>query len=265
MSDYSDLLDVAVSAVEPAAETMRRRSPGALTQKGDRDMASELDYEIEHAVRQLLQEATPEIGFVGEESSPEASGDLQWVLDPIDGTANFVRGVPLCAISLGLLHQGAAVLGVIELPFLGGRYTAAPGKGARFNDDVIGVSNTTHLTESIVAIGDYAVGDDAPAKNRRRLALTSRLADRAQRVRMTGSAALDLGWLAHGKIDAALTLSNHLWDMTAGVAIARQAGAVIMDLDGSRHGPDSSATLAVAPGIADDMLTLVRQLGPADV
>ncbi|MEV5763603.1 inositol monophosphatase family protein [Micromonospora sp. NPDC052213] len=250
-----------MDAVARAAEAMRRRPPGALTVKGDRDMASALDYEIERDIRELLRTATPEIGFLGEEHGVSGAGDMQWVLDPIDGTANFVRGIPLCAVSLGLLHRSEAVLGVIELPFLGNRYAAAQGDGATVDGKPIQVSRTDRLSEAIVAIGDYAVGEDAPAKNELRLALTARLAESVQRVRMTGTAALDLAWLAEGKLDAALTLSNHPWDMAAGVAIAREAGAQVVDWDGTRHGANSSMTLGVTPALIDDTLGLLRDAG----
>ncbi|MFG2009880.1 inositol monophosphatase family protein [Micromonospora sp. NPDC048868] len=257
MSDYGPLLPVAIEAVARAAEDMRRKPPGALTAKGDRDMASALDYEIERSVCELLRIATPDIGFLGEEDGISGSGELQWVLDPIDGTANFVRGIPLCAVSLGLLHNGEAVLGVIELPFLGNRYAAAQGGGATVDGKPIRVSRTSRLSEAIVAIGDYAVGEDAAAKNRLRLALTARLAESVQRVRMTGSAALDLAWLAEGRVDVAFTLSNHPWDMVAGVAIAREAGAQVVDWDGKRHDLNSSVTLGFAPPLLDDGLDLL--------
>ncbi|MFG1757027.1 inositol monophosphatase family protein [Micromonospora echinofusca] len=259
MSDYGPLLPVAIEAVARAAEDMRRKPPGALTAKGDRDMASALDYEIERSARELLRVATPDIGFLGEEDGISGSGELQWVLDPIDGTANFVRGIPLCAVSLGLLHHGEAVLGVIELPFLGNRYAAAQGDGATVDGIPIRVSQTIRLSEAIVAIGDYAVGEDAAAKNRLRLALTARLVESVQRVRMTGTAALDLAWLAEGKLDAALTLSNRPWDMTAGVAIAREAGAQLIDRDGTRHDVNSSVTLGITPALFKDTLSLFEQ------
>ncbi|MGN9764403.1 inositol monophosphatase family protein [Micromonospora sp. SD12] len=258
MSDYGPLLPVAIEAVARAAEDMRRKPPGALTAKGDRDMASALDYEIERSVRELLRVATPDIGFLGEEDGISGSGELQWVLDPIDGTANFVRGIPLCAVSLGLLHRGEAVLGVIELPFLRNRYAAAQGDGATVDGSPIQVSQTSRLSEAIVAIGDYAVGEGAADKNRLRLALTAQLAESVQRVRMTGTAALDLAWLAEGKLDAALTLSNHVWDMAAGVAIAREAGAQVVDWDGTRYGTNSSVTLGVTPALVDHTLSQFR-------
>ncbi|NBE81655.1 inositol monophosphatase family protein [Micromonospora rubida] len=270
MSGYVELLPVAFEAVGRGAEAMRGRSPGSLTVKGDRDLVSELDFTIERELRAFLRHATPAIGFLGEEEGSTGSAELQWVLDPIDGTANFVRGIPLCAVSLGLVHRDDAVLGVIELPFLGSRYAAARGDGASLNGQSIKASTVEDLSEAIVAIGDYAVGPDASAKNRLRLALTARLAEKAQRVRMTGSAALDLAWLAEGRIDAALTLSNHAWDMAAGVAIAREAGASVVDRDGTSHDALSAMTIAAAPALSDTLLTLLakadsQQASPGEI
>lgn len=259
MNDYGELLPVATEAIRRGAEAMRRQPPGALTPKGDRDLASQLDFMIERELRAYLLDATPGIGFLGEEEGSTGPGETRWVLDPIDGTANFVRGIPLCAVSLGLLHRDDAVLGVIELPFLGSRYAAARGAGAYLNGQRIRASCTGALSEAIVAVGDYAVGTEAAARNRLRLALTGRLAEKAQRVRMTGSAALDLVWLAEGRIDAALTLSNNAWDMTAGVAIAREAGASVVDRDGAAHDASSTATIASAPPLVDTLLALLAE------
>jgi myo-inositol-1(or 4)-monophosphatase len=115
VSEYRDLLPVAEEAVMRASEAMRRRPAGALTVKGDRDVASELDYAIEREIRAFLVTETPEIGFLGEEEGRVGTAEMQWVLDPIDGTANFVRGLPMCAVSLALVNGSEAVLGVIDL------------------------------------------------------------------------------------------------------------------------------------------------------
>ncbi|MBM0236870.1 inositol monophosphatase [Micromonospora sp. ATA32] len=263
MSDYRDLLPVAEEAARRASETMRRRPPGALTVKGDRDVASELDYAIERELRAFLLKETPEIGFLGEEEGRVGRAEMQWVLDPIDGTANFIRGLPLCAVSLALVHENEAVLGVIELPFLGSRFTAAHADGAYANGQRIRASSTSRLSDAIVGLGDYAVGPEAEARNRLRLALTAQLAAEVQRVRMTGSAALDLAWLAEGRLDAALTLSNHAWDMAAGVVIAREAGAAVIDQDGRIHDVASTVTLAVAPLLAEAVLATYHRAASA--
>lgn len=259
MTEYQDLLPVAVEAIEHAHHLIRSRAPGLLTVKGDRDLASEVDYLIEREVRSFLHARTPGIGFLGEEEGATGSGDLHWALDPVDGTVNYVHGIPLCAVSLGLVSKGRPVIGVIDLPFLAARYTAVEGAGAYAGGRRIRTSTTQSLREAVVAIGDYAVGAEAARRNRLRLALTEQLAAQVQRIRMTGSAALDLVWLAEGKIDASLTLSNHPWDMAAGVAIAREAGAQVVDNNGTEHDSDSSMTLAVTPALATQVLALVHQ------
>ncbi len=259
MSQYRELLPIAVEAVRRAAEAMRHRLPGTLTIKSDRDLASDLDFAIERDVRAFLAAETPDFGFLGEEEGSTGPAEMRWVLDPIDGTANFLRGLPMCAVSLALVHHDDAVVGVIELPFLGSRYTAAKDDGAYANGRKLTASSTNRLNDAIVAIGDYAVGSDAEAKNRQRLALTAQLAAEVQRVRMTGSAALDLAWLAEGRLDAALTMSNHAWDMAAGVVIARGAGAVVIDQDGAAHDVHSTVTLAVAPLLVKAVLQVYQQ------
>ncbi|GAA3962765.1 inositol monophosphatase family protein [Actinomadura viridis] len=268
MTDLSaSLLPVALSAATIAGDLVRTSGPGLLTAKGDRDMASEVDYAVERAVRDYLRERTPDIAVLGEEEgvSGDAGGDLLWAIDPVDGTANFVRGIALCGFSLGLIHRGLQVVGVIDLPFLNTRYHAAQGLGAYEGDRRLRASPTTDLRDAVVALGDFAVEEDAAAANRVRLALTERVAAGAQRVRMLGSSAIDLAWVADGKVDAAIMLSNKPWDTSAGAVIAREAGAVVTDRDGTPHTAGSSATIAAAPGLADAVAALVRETGGSTV
>ncbi|MFG1853453.1 inositol monophosphatase family protein [Actinomadura geliboluensis] len=255
------LLPAALKAAQIASDLVRTRLPGLLTVKGDRDMASEVDYAVERAVRDYLKERTPDIPVLGEEEgiTGDTTGELLWAIDPVDGTANFVRSIPLCGISIGLIQRGRPVVGVIDLPFLGTRYHAAQHTGAYLGDRRIQASMTTDLKDAIVAIGDYAVGEGAEAKNRQRIALTERLAANVQRVRMLGSAAIDLAWVAEGKLDASITLSNKPWDMAAGVAIARAAGAKIIEQDGTDYTLGSSATVAISPALHGALAPLVAE------
>jgi myo-inositol-1(or 4)-monophosphatase len=258
MTDYADLLPVAHQAVDLASSIMRNMQPGVLTAKGDRDMASEVDFAIEEQVRAFLTRQTPEIAFLGEEHGSSGNTDgLMWALDPVDGTVNFVHGSPLCAVSLGLVNEKQSVLGVIELPFMGSRYSAVEGHGAESNGQRISVSGTRDVSEAVVAIGDYAVGAGAEKKNVLRFALTHRLATRVQRIRMHGSAAIDLAWLAAGKVDAVVMLANKPWDTSAGVIIAREAGALTVDRDGAPHSFDARATIAANSNLLPSILALI--------
>ncbi|WP_204018429.1 inositol monophosphatase family protein [Sphaerimonospora thailandensis] len=256
--DARALLPIAEQAVTIASRIVRTKLPGVVTAKGDRDMVTEVDYAVEHALRDFLSRETPEIGFLGEEEGITSAGDgLMWALDPLDGTANFTHGIPLCGTSLGLIDHERSILGVIDLPFLATRYAAADTAGATANGRPISASNTDALQAAIASIGDYAVGKGAEAKNRIRLPLNYQLATRVQRVRMFGSAAVDLAWVAEGKTDACIMLSNNPWDTAAGVLIAREAGATVIDIDGSPHTTNARATIAAAPKILADLVELV--------
>ncbi|MCX5078653.1 hypothetical protein OHA84_36860 [Streptomyces sp. NBC_00513] len=110
----------------------------------------------------------------------------------------------------------------------------------------------------MIAVGDYGTGLDGPERNRVALATHAHLAEQAQRVRMLGSAAVDLALVADGTLDATITLGNHDWDMAAGVVLAREAGAIVMDTDGSPHTPASLTTIATTPGLRDALLDILK-------
>jgi myo-inositol-1(or 4)-monophosphatase len=258
--DPGSLLPVAFQATEIAADMMRTRRPTSVTEKHDRDLVSDVDLAIERQVRAHLAASTPGIGFLGEEegeSGAPASGWL-WTLDPIDGTSNFAHGIPLCAASLALLHNGRPLLGVIDAPFLGQRYHAIEGHGAYAGAQRLSASNTTRLKDAVIAVGDYATGPRADHKNEQRLALTIQLAPRVHRLRMLGTAALDLAWVAQGRLDASITLGNKPWDTTAGVILAREAGATVVDIDGTNHSYESAATIAGPETLITQLLPLIQ-------
>lgn len=254
--DLAKLLRVAEAAVDRGRVVTDSMAPGVLTSKGDRDMASEVDFAVEREVRAFLERETPEIGVLGEEEGGATDG-TRWVLDPIDGTVNFIHGVPLWGISLGLIHEGRAVAGVIDHPALGSRFAAAEGHGATCNSKAIRGSDCERLEDALVAVGDYAVGPDADRVNAERLALTQRLYPRVQRIRMIGTAATALTWTAAGHFDAMIMFSNKPWDTMAGVAICREAGVTVLDLDGSEHAPESRGTFATSAGLREPLLELI--------
>ena len=243
------------------AEELRSSAIGTVTAKGDRDMVTEVDLAVERTVREYLAEVTPEIGFLGEEEG-ETSGagaGRYWALDPIDGTANFAHGLPLFAISLGLVDGQTSVLGVIDVPLMAERYCGYDGGGATLNGAPLRRSGAADLASAIISIGDYAVGVGAESRNRARFELTALLAGQAQRIRMVGSAAIDLAWVAAGRLDGSIMLSNKPWDTAAGIVVAREAGAFVCDLNGSPHSLTSSETISGSMLIRDHLLAIVRQ------
>jgi myo-inositol-1(or 4)-monophosphatase len=260
--DLLDLRTIADQAVGLGYDIVKSTTPAEIRLKGDRDVVTDVDITVQNEVREFLARMTPDIAFLGEEETSTAAldGDQDvWTLDPVDGTSNFAHGLPLCAVSLALVRRGEPVVAAIIAPFLDLRYVAAKGHGAFGNGVQLQVSKATNLAESIVSIGDYAVGDQAASKNKRRIRLTTLLAERVERVRMFGSAALDLAWVAEGRTDATIILANKPWDTAAGVLLAREAGALVVDATGAAHGFRSSETIAVSPGIFDTVLSLVSE------
>jgi myo-inositol-1(or 4)-monophosphatase len=256
--DLPALLETAREAVSAAARHLHASAVSQITAKGDRDVVTDLDITIERRTRDFLYERTPAIGFLGEEEGGDTGPGLRWILDPVDGTANLIRGMPLTGISLALADGARPMLGVISLPLLSRTYWAANGLGAWRDGQPVRASAASRLPEAMIAIGDYGTGPDATERNQAALAIHAGLAPRAQKVRMLGSAAADLALVADGTLDASITLGNRPWDMAAGAVIARAAGAIIMDADGSPYTLGSLATIAAAPGLAGPVLCLVR-------
>jgi len=231
--------------------------------KGARDYALDVDLKIERIIRDYLAKSTPEIQIIGEELSSDLQygdlGDDFWVVDPIDGTINYARNIPLFGVCVALMRNGAAVSSGIVFPSLGEKFMADLGGGAYLNQERIGVSDITDLSGAVVGFGDFAVGENAEMRNEVRLRVISGLASEVLRVRMFGSAGLQLAWLAAGRTDGSITLSNKAWDVQAGVLIAREAGGVVFDFDGSDHTVYSQYTLATNCTLKDDLLAIVNQ------
>jgi myo-inositol-1(or 4)-monophosphatase len=252
--DLDDLTRIAEQAVGLGYDIVRNTTPAEIRLKGDRDVVTDVDVTVEKEIHEFLKRMTPGVEFVGEEEAATSVLDDDhdtWTLDPVDGTSNFAHGLPLCAVSLALIRQGEPVVAAIVAPFLNLRYVATKGRGAFGNGEQLQVSKTTSLSESVVSIGDYAVGRHAATKNERRLRLTTLLAERVERIRMFGSAALDLAWVAEGRTDATIMLANKPWDTAAGVLLAREAGAIVTDAAGAAHTFASAETIATCPGIAN--------------
>jgi myo-inositol-1(or 4)-monophosphatase len=215
-------------------------------QKGDRDYALDIDLKIETEIKRYFREIDNSIPILGEEFEWDGKSDSEyfWVIDPIDGTVNYSRLLPLFGTSIALIQDDKPVLSGISFPILGERYTAMDGKGAFLNNEKIFVSNVAEIADAIVGMGDFAVGENSTTRNKSRFEAINYFGNRALRIRMPGTAAMQLAWLASGKIDVSLTLSNKAWDVQAGVLIVREAGGDVFDFDGSIQTVKSKYTLA---------------------
>ena len=256
----ADMLLTAERAVEAGARMLRqgRSHVGALIAKGDRDFATAVDLRIEETVKAMLGAELPGVPFLGEEGGGAKLDEGRlWVLDPIDGTVNFAHGSPLCAISLALVEDGRPTLAVVDLPLLGERYVAASGAGTYRNGHRVRISQVDSLAEATIGMSDFAVGSNAEAETGVHLELTRTLATQALRVRMHGSEAVDLAWLASGRLDASVMLSSLPWDVSGGVLLVREAGGRVFCADGTPHGLGSESTLASTPELRESLVQIV--------
>lgn len=256
--DPNALLPVAQDATSKAVEHVLSHPITDIREKGDRDLVTDIDLAVEHLVRDLLSEHTPDLGFLGEETGSTGNQITYWVLDPIDGTTNFSHGLPLSAITLGLVHGEQPVLGVIALPFLGRRYWATHDSGAYRDDVRVSVSGTIELSKALIGLSDYGSGPSARVRDLISFALDREITTQAQGLRRLGSAAVDLVLVADGSFDASITLGNRTWDTAAGAVIAREAGAIVVDSDGSLHSTRSRCAIAISPGLRDVVLPMLE-------
>ena len=210
------------------------------------DMVSEVDHESERLIVDGLRRARPDDGIVSEEGEgSEGSTGLRWVIDPLDGTTNFLYGHPGFAISIAVELDGQAVVGVVLDPVHGESFTAIRGRGAQLNDEPIGPRATTDLGSALVATG-FAY---APERRRAQAEVLASVLPRVRDIRRMGAAAVDL-YYERGL--------NH-WDLAAGALIAEEAGALVGPLDPER--PDPGAMIAATPAIFDPLRGLLAAAG----
>jgi len=232
---HSAILNVMIKAAHRAARSLKR-DLGEVEQlqvslKGPRNFVTAADRRAEAILREELAKARPDYGFLGEEGGAHAGTDKthRWIVDPLDGTTNFLHGIPHFAIAIALERNGTIVAGLVYNPAHDEMFIAERGKGAFLNDKRIRVAARQRLADAIVACGlpHYGRGD---------LTLARSEIAAAQRafagLRRYGAATLDLAWIAAGRLDAYWERDLSPWDLAAGSILVREAGGFISDLDG---------------------------------
>jgi len=235
--------DVALSAGAIARDGFARRAPG-FGMKGPQDFLTETDMAVEAHFKARLAEVFPEDGFLGEETGGVIMPDC-WVLDPIDGTANFARGIPHFCISIAFVSNGATEIGAIYNPSVDELYFARRGRGATRNGGPIAVAATTNFDAASVELGWSNRRPDSLFLN-----AVAEILRRGANVRRASSGALGLAFVADGRSDAYAELHMHPWDCLAGLLLVKEAGGLVgpfLHPDGLTQG---GAVLAAAPGIA---------------
>lgn len=255
------MLNIAVRAARSAGNVIARAC-GQLDmvqkqQKGTNDFVTNVDKEAEQAIVQVLKKSFPTHGIVGEEHGDYGNNDseFQWIIDPLDGTTNFIKGIPHFAVSIALKHQGKLDQAVVFDPLRGELFTASRGRGAQLNGTRIRVNNLPDMGGTILATG-------FPFKNKTHIPahsamLTGLLAEAAD-IRRTGSAALDLAYVAAGRFDGFFEIGLKPWDIAAGELIVREAGGLVCDFVGGNNHLRSGNVVAAAPKVLASMLKGIR-------
>lgn len=220
------LTDTAIHAARTAGAIIRKGwgQTHHVTLKGATNPVTETDRAAEDAILEILRAATPTFGILAEESQEFiGAADARWVIDPLDGTVNYTHHFPYFAVSIALERAGQSELGVVYDPLLDQLFVAARGRGAYLNDKPIHVSAAATWAESVVATGfPYDVWETG-----HNLAELAQVTRRAQTVRINGCAALDLAYVACGRLDAYWDSGLYPWDVAAGHLLITEAGGVV--------------------------------------
>jgi myo-inositol-1(or 4)-monophosphatase len=229
MNDLDRLRRLAGRAASAGGEVVRGQGPGGIELKGRADYVTEVDRAAERTIREALEQEAPAIPIVGEEYGGVTASEY-WLVDPIDGTVNFMHGLPIVGVSVALVREGSPVAGAVHAPYLQTTWTSARGAGAEQDGRPIRVSDGAPETA--------VVGTGFPFRHKERLPDYLRVMlpalERFEDLRRPGAVALDLAWVASGVFDGFFELGLAPWDVAAGALLIDEAGGVITDWSGGR-------------------------------
>jgi myo-inositol-1(or 4)-monophosphatase len=224
-------LEAALSAAKEAGEVLRTGfgSQHSVRYKGEVDLVTEVDEQAEQVIREILLGAFPAYGMLAEEGGAlVGEEDAHWIVDPLDGTTNYAHQLPIFCVSIALERSGEVVLGVVHDPIREETYVAERGGGATLNDEPIKVSNTEELIQALIATGFPYDRAEMPEA----IELFGRFTATTQGMRRLGSAALDLCYVASGRLDGYYERGIWPWDLAAGALILEEAGGKVTDYRG---------------------------------
>jgi len=251
--------DIAVKAALEVGKIIMRgwkESSIQFAKKYETEIVTKYDREAEKALVSFLNSEFPDYGIVSEEGTNLPSkNEARWILDPIDGTTNFVKRYPLLAISIALECAGEITLGVVYNPIQEELFVAEKGKGATLNGKAIQVSNTNKMDEALVGTGFPYATIDARIDNR---AAFNQFLDRALAIRCDGCASLDLCSVACGRFDGYWERGLSAWDIAAGVIIASEAGASVSDYHGAPCNVEQGEVMAATPLLASQIIEILE-------
>ena len=231
----SALLNVMIKAARKAGRMLKRDFGEVehlqVSLKGPANFVTAADKRAEEILREELEQARPGYGFLGEEGGAREGSDKthRWIVDPLDGTSNFLHGIPHFAISIALEREGTIVAGLVYNPANEELFTAERGKGTFLNDQRLRVAARKRLADAVIACGLPHLGRGDLELARKELVAVQ---DKVAGLRRFGAAALDLAWLAAGRFDGYWERNLQPWDVAAGLILVREAGGFVTDLDG---------------------------------
>lgn len=251
------MLNIAIRAARKAGDIIinaqDRLDRVNLFTKGDNDCVTDIDSAAEQAIIDILLDAYPSHHILAEESGETGSeSDYVWIIDPLDGTRNFIHGIPHFCISIALQHRGKIVLGVVYDPVRQELFTAEKGGGARLNDKRIRVSERHELKKALLGTGFPYRADQSLSLY---LSILENILPATAGLRRAGAAALDLAYVAAGRFDGFWELGLKPWDLAAGILLIREAGGLISDLQGGESYFQTGDIVAGNPKIFKAMLT----------
>jgi len=255
-------LNIAIKAARRASQIINRASQDIerlqVTRKQQSDFVTEVDRAAEAAIIETLREAYPEHAILAEESGHSAGRDAdseyEWIIDPLDGTTNFIHGVPQYAVSIALRHKGVLTQAVVYDTVRNELFTASKGGGAFLNDRRIRVSRCIKLEDALIGTGfPYRAFEHADAY----LGIFRELMQKTAGMRRPGAASLDLAWVACGRLDGFFEFGLSPWDMAGGALLISEAGGLVGDLTGEANYLDSGNLIAGNPKVFAQLLQIV--------
>ena len=245
------LLNVAVMAARRAGAVLGRnfnkREKLTVEQKGHNDFVSSADLAAEKAIIDVIHKHYPDHAIHAEESGIQGESDHVWIIDPLDGTTNYLHGFPVFAVSIGLQINGRLEHAVVYDPMREELFTASRGKGAQLDEHKIRVSGNKDLNRSLIGTGIPFRDTDEDLDPY--LAMLGKVAKNTSGIRRPGAAALDLCYVACGRLDAFWETGLAPWDLAAGTLIIREAGGIVSALDGAENHMETGHVLAGTPRI----------------
>ncbi len=256
------IVNIAVSAARAAGNIIVRAQDRLdtikVSQKSHNDYVTDIDQQVEQEIIKVIRKAHPNHGILGEESGESAGSndEYTWIIDPIDGTRNFIHGFPQFAVSIAIRRKGKIEHGVIYDPVRQELFSASKGKGARLNEHRIRVSKCSKLEESLLGTGCPGASNEEDVKAYIRT--LHHLQPLCGDIRRAGAATLDLAYVAAGRLDGFWESGLKLWDLAAGTLLIKEAGGLVCDIDGSDNFLKSGNVVTGNPKILKLLLKVVQ-------